>query len=437
MQPMNYQIDVESPFKQAVGGYQIGAGIQEMQAKRQMAEIQRQQQLQMQQDLAALAQNPNPTARDYSAMMTRYPQLSEHLKKGFEILEPSQKQSRLNSATQVYAAINAGANDVAIKLLTDEAEAFRNSGKEADAKAAETTARLIEMNPGSAKATMGLMLSSIAGADKFATMFPALGKESRDAANAPAVEAKTVADARKAQVEAKYADSKAMQDLAKGGWDIARIENDIDISRQTARLNAMKATLQQEENALKRQELELKIAEATRKREDSITEKAATIEGARFNMDNMLNTIDRIIDNPALKDVVGSFEGGAMYPNAAAALASRAANITNPLYTPTSADQRNDAIRLIETLGSQAFLSQIPQIKGTGALSNAEGDKLQSAFQNFNRAQSEPQFMANLHEAQRLILKARRNLTKSGVPDTKPDRPAAENRPAPAWMEYK
>jgi GH24 family phage-related lysozyme (muramidase) len=61
---------------------------------------------------------------------------------------------------------------------------------------------------------------------------------------------------------------------------------------------------------------------------------------------------------------------------------------------------------MIDTLGSQAFLSQIPNIKGMGQLSNAEGEKLQAALQNFTRKQSEKQFRDNLAEANRLLTKA-------------------------------
>ena len=93
---------------------------------------------------------------------------------------------------------------------------------------------------------------------------------------------------------------------------------------------------------------------------------------------------------------------------------------------------------LIDTLGSQAFLAQIPNIKGMGALSNAEGEKLQSAFQNLGRTQSEAQFRANLDEASRLLKKGREALAKSsGVPLGKPDTPAAPGARPPIDSFFK
>ena len=169
----------------------------------------------------------------------------------------------------------------------------------------------------------------------------------------------------------------------------------------------MNAAANREANAIKRQELRLKVDEAIAKRDETARGKIAEVESANSNIDNMLNTIDRVMSNPSLKDVVGSFEG--RMPAAASMLD----------------DQESDAIALLDTLGSQAFLAQIPNIKGMGALSNAEGEKLQSALQNLSRAQSEKQLTSSLKEAQRLMIKARKNVAdRYGVKQSVPDTPA-------------
>lgn len=450
MEPLNYKLDVQNPFDNAIKGYQVGAGLADMQLKRDDAQLKREElvrqrelQIQMQKDLGALSQMQNPTARDYATVMTRYPQISEHLKKGFDILQPEQQRAKVDTATQAYAALNAGQPEIAAGLLERQAEAYRNSGNEQEAKATSTMAQLIRLSPQTAKTTGGLYLSSVMGADKFAATFPALGKESRDAAREPDESRKLSADADKARadavkagVDARYAEPTVIKDLEKKGWDIKKIENDIDISKQNSVINAMKADIDRETNALRREELRMKINEASRKRDESIQEHAQKIEASRFNIDNMLNTLDRVLKNPALNDVLGTLEGSKFYPNAAAALSNIANPFSPAFISPNTADKRTDAIRLIETLASQAFLSQIPQIKGTGSLSNVEGDKLQEAFQNFSRQQSESQFRETVAEAKRLLLKARVNLVKSfGIPNTQPDRPASDNR-VPGFMGY-
>jgi hypothetical protein len=90
-----------------------------------------------------------------------------------------------------------------------------------------------------------------------------------------------------------------------------------------------------------------------------------------------------------------------------------------------------DFEELIENLDAQAFLSQIPNMKGLGSLSDAEGLRVTRALQNFSLRQSPEQLRENVQEAQRLMLKARRYLADEyGMPDTLPDTPFVETDPA-------
>ena len=130
------------------------------------------------------------------------------------------------------------------------------------------------------------------------------------------------------------------------------------------------------------------------------------VENARFNIDTLLNTADRIIGTP--RGVVESATGP---------ISSR---------MPTLSQDTADFESLIENLDAQAFLSQIPQMKGTGALSENEGKKLAAALQSLSLKQSPGQLVGNVKEMQRLMLKARKNLAdKFGMPENVPDTPAA------------
>jgi polysaccharide pyruvyl transferase WcaK-like protein len=213
------------------------------------------------------------------------------------------------------------------------------------------------------------------------------------------------AKAQKAAVEAKFAESGAVLDLQKKGWDITKIQEDIKIAKQNASIAAMNAQIAREGNQIKREENQLKLADMVQKRDSAVREKAADLESARTNMDNMLNTADRILKTPI--GVIGS---------AAGPVSSR---------MPTLIQDTADFEALVDTLGSQAFLSQIPNIKGLGSLSNDEGKKLQASLQNFSLSQSPERLLENVREAQRLIMKARKNMTaRSGLPETIPDTPA-------------
>jgi hypothetical protein len=169
--PINYLMDVQSPIQAAVQGLQLGTGVQNIIAQREQAQAQAEQQRQMQTDLGALAANPNPTARDYAAVMAKYPQLSEQYKRTYDVMNAEQQQNKLSQATQVYAALQADQPEIAQQLLNEQATAARNSGLEEDAKAAETMAKLVELNPATAKTTMGLGVTAILGPEKFSETF--------------------------------------------------------------------------------------------------------------------------------------------------------------------------------------------------------------------------------------------------------------------------
>jgi hypothetical protein len=95
-------------------------------------------------------------------------------------------------------------------------------------------------------------------------------------------------------------------------------------------------------------------------------------------------------------------------------------------FIPTLRQATADFEGLIETLGAQAFLAQIPQIKGTGSLSENEGNKLQESLQNLSLKQSPERLQENINEAVRLLTKARENIAiRSGKAVTPPDTPAA------------
>jgi hypothetical protein len=332
------------------------------------------------------------------------------------VLGPAQQQAQLDHATQVYAAVLNEQPDIAQKLQTERATALRNSGDEKGAAAADTFATMVKDHPEFAKTTMGLRLAATMGPDKFGATFKDIGTEQRagelqpDAvrkgkADADAAESGAASAASKATtdaVTAKYADTKALLDLE-------GIKTDNEYKRQQTKIAYLNAQINRETNALKREELGLQVQKATQERDDKAREKVATAESAAAGVDNMLNTVDRILSNKSLGSVLGSIQG-------------RVGAYLN--------DDAADAIAQIETLGSQAFIAQIPNMKGTGSLSEKEGDKLQASLQNLSRVQSEAQFKANLQEIKRIAGKTRDNISKRyGVALGNPDTPAAA--PAP------
>lgn len=403
VQPIDYASmqRVVNPGQSFMQGLQLGQGIREVRQKR--ADEQRAEELRKQYAADLQTTLSNPTPEGFAALSAKYPQQREAFKQSWDMMKEGQRDQEFTTGVQAYGAIQSGRPEEATALLDERIAAKKNAGQ--DASKLETMRKMLDTNPQYVASHLGLALSSI-DPERWTKMTG----EMRAAQKAPAELSEAQSKATKAAVEARFAESNAALDLQKKGWDITKIQEDIKISKQNANIAALNAQISKEGNNLKRQELQLKLQDMQEKRDTAVREKAADVSSARSSMDNMLNTADRILKTP-----IGTVE------SAAGPVSSR---------MPTVSQDTADFEELITTLGSQSFLAQIPNIKGMGALSNAEGEKLQAALQNFSLRQSPDRLLENVREAQRLILKARKNLTaRHGVPEVVPDTPAAAPSP--------
>jgi hypothetical protein len=216
--PINYAVDVQSPFEAVLSGFKIGQAGAEAQAKAQALE----QAKTAQTELTALFANPKATATDFARVSAMLPKdQAEGVRKSFELMSTSQQQNRLQQSGQVYAALKSGQPDIAKNLLKEQADAFRNSGREQEAKATETYLQLIDMNPTGSQATIGLMMAALPGGKELLENVDKTLSTTREEAKAPAalLEArakadKAVADATTAQATATNAPEKAKADAA-------------------------------------------------------------------------------------------------------------------------------------------------------------------------------------------------------------------------------
>jgi hypothetical protein len=427
VQPINYlanmpQVDIGESLIQ---GLQVGATFRQMQ-EQQAAKQQAEQRLQAYRgELESAFSQGTPQA--FSRLMTLFPEHQAAIKPQFEQLSKERQQAEISSALPVASALLSNNPKVAKDLIEQR---IRATPEGEDVSGLQAISSLVDSDPQTARNYALMSLSQIMSPDKFAETFGKLSEAGRAEAMAPSQLTESQAKATTAAAKAKFAESEAALDLQKKGWDIKKIQSDMAIANQNAAIAAANVQIGKTTNELKRQELELKVDEMKQKRDSTVREKVADVEAAKFNIDNMLNTSQRILKNPKLNSVIGTIQGRV------------------PVVL---SDEAQDAVALIETLGSQAFLSQIPNVKGMGQLSNAEGEKLQNALQNLGRVQSEKQFKENLGEVDRLLNKARKNISmRYGVPDSSPDIPAANTatvggktyaRPAnftdAQWAEYK
>jgi hypothetical protein len=197
--PINYMMNVRSPFEQSLRGFEFGQGarLREEQVARTAEEFpllmeQRQQSMDIQRAqegraasafevqraaaaeaqaraeamrsaLVGLAENPGATAEDYGRLMMQYPEISRDIQSGWEMISQPRQQTLLRDMAQVYSAIDTGNLDVARGLLEERITAARNSGREDDARQAELILRTMETDPRAARTTLGISLRALGG----------------------------------------------------------------------------------------------------------------------------------------------------------------------------------------------------------------------------------------------------------------------------------
>ena len=208
--PINYSVDVQSPFEAALGGMKMGAGIAEMQAKREAQQAAQQAQT----ELKTLFTNPNATAADYARATAFLPKdQADSVRKSFDMLNTEQQQNSIRNAAQVYSAVKSGQIDIAKNLLKEQAAAQRNAGREQEAKASEHSLQLIELNPTGAQTIIGLMTASLPGGKELLENVDKTLSTKRAEEKAPYELVKLSSEAIIKEQEAKFAPEKFLTDL--------------------------------------------------------------------------------------------------------------------------------------------------------------------------------------------------------------------------------
>jgi hypothetical protein len=131
-------------------------------------------------------------------------------------------------------------------------------------------------------------------------------------------------------------------------------------------------------NAFKQTLVDLKTEQGKFQKEVKTSEIKADIGNKVSNLNNVINQVEFIKTHP------GRYNGLIADPRIA-------------LKVSLSPQQSYDYASAVDTLKSQAFLNQVSQMKGTGALSNAEGEKIQTALANLSINQSKEAFDRNLN----------------------------------------
>lgn len=224
MSPIDYTIDIASPFEAGLQGLRFGSAInqadtlkqlraqqvQQSELATQAARSQEERQAALNQALMGLRDNPNPTARDFANVSMFLPEKqAESLRADFAMMNEDRKRNELRFGGQVVAAINSGRLDSAKGLLQLREKAEQDPQRK---KAYQDIRALIDVNPEAASMMGASILSALPGGPE---MMESVAKLRRDP-----VELRTAqAAATTAEAEAATARAREQAELQSAQWD--------------------------------------------------------------------------------------------------------------------------------------------------------------------------------------------------------------------------
>jgi hypothetical protein len=376
--------NLQSPGDSFLRGIQGGVALNQLQIERQQKQAALAQQQQMQSELASLSKNPTPEA--IGSLMVKYPALSEQLKRATDVLTPAQQQAQLDHGAQVYAAVLNNQPEVAQRMLTERATALRNSGNEREAAASEMFSTMIKDHPEFAKTTMGLRLASAMGSDKFTEAFKGFGAEQRASELQPDLVLKGKSEAEEAGAKAKVATGTVPALIQKP------VEENLSAAaaRKVAQMNAEIAAANSE---TQRGQLVLE-------RDKFIADQKLKTSGVAADTQNQMDTIGQSIETvKTLMKHPGLSSGTGMGGDFRAWF---------------NGSDAKDFRAMADTLKSQQFLTQAKEMKGMGALSDAEGARIERAVASLDYAQSTNQFKNALGVILKTLEKGQAKVVASG-----------------------
>lgn len=404
--PRSYTIDLPNYANTAMQGFQQGAQVmgyfQDRERAAQQAEIERQKAQQMQEDLSDLANNPTP--ENYTKYMTLYPQLSEQFKRGYDTMTDSANKRSTKTAVEVSTLLNAGDTVGAKQTLERMATAYENAGDVGQAQSNRALAKLVETNPGLAKASAFMIAGQGLDGDQFAEFMTKLGTEKRAEQMQPYEIASKKAQTAKTETETdwiplvnqaniKNIESQIEDRITGRVLQNKQIENQnrqfYDNLDQAQKQYLMKLDQEERKLANELNPVKPETAEKRIERLSKVSDYEAAVQNAKSAAKN---ATDLANDYSAISESTGGYWNKAM---------------RNIPGTPEQAFAQK-----LETLKSQVFLTQVEKMKGMGALTDMEGQRLEKSIASLDADLDPKTLQANLKnissELSRAATKAQR-----------------------------
>lgn len=288
VQPINYgallapttPLDPDAFLRGAQGGQVIAQNMQNRQVAQAQSEQARAMQIKAQTDARLaieaaakkaeqdakraadlqLLRQPGTSLSEFARVTALYPEISEPLKRSFDMLSEAEKKTKFEVGARALSAVESGDSELAAKLLEDEAARNEASGRMEDARTYRLNAEGIRKAPTDARAVIATFVSA-ADPERFAQV-------QADLASNPAIVAKREAEAGIATV----------QELSEGKSREADIEK---TKAETAKIRAETAAMVKAMNAAKDPTAPPKPLETDERKSVNEAAKEAVMLGAK------------------------------------------------------------------------------------------------------------------------------------------------------------
>lgn len=152
MSDVNYNIAPQNPLPGMMQALQLGSALGGIRDQREQAQAQAEAaRIAAEQKAARDAQisdlfklvHENPSAENYTKLSNMMPpEQAKSIREGFTMLDESTQKTKLSEAAQVLSAFKSGNTEIALNMLQQNKEAYKNAGNE---KAANQAQLLIDM----------------------------------------------------------------------------------------------------------------------------------------------------------------------------------------------------------------------------------------------------------------------------------------------------
>lgn len=301
-------------------------------------------------------------------LMAAYPEQAEKITSGMKGISEDVKESLGNIASGYRMAIGTGK---ATDYIRENADEFRRLGIDP-----QQAAQIANDNPKGAMELADHIGMSALGVDKYYDV--------KDKMEGRVIDRdKLTETVRSNQVSEALTSRRDEQNNARGWAGVNIQQQNSNLARERFNFDkeirvaetkdkVLERQLKNEENALKRVELEQKIVANKEKLETTKSEKYDGFINQMESADRSIKMANDILKSDGFNDFFGT-------------------NI-NPLSNHRIPGTSGaDTASMVDTLKSQAFMAGVQQMRGMGALSDAEGKKITDSIGNLSSDMSESQ----------------------------------------------